>query len=201
MPNLFIISAPSGCGKTSLVKKLIDQIDGLSVAISHTTREPRPGEVDGVNYFFVSKEVFAEIEKDSGFIECANVFGNQYGSAKETVESLLQSGQDVILEIDWQGARQVKSSFTKTISIFILPPSIDSLRERLNNRNQDSKSTVDQRMQEAITEMEHFDEFKYLVINDDFDIALKDLSNIICSQRLLLQQQTEYHQDLIKQLI
>jgi len=201
MPNLFIISAPSGCGKTSLVKKLIDQIDGLSVAISHTTREPRPGEVDGVNYFFVSKEVFAEIEKDSGFIECANVFGNQYGSAKETVESLLQSGQDVILEIDWQGARQVKSSFTKTISIFILPPSIDSLRERLNNRNQDSKSTVDQRMQEAITEMEHFDEFKYLVINDDFDIALKDLSNIICSQRLLLQQQTECHQDLIKQLI
>jgi guanylate kinase len=201
MPNLFIISAPSGCGKTSLVKKLIDQIDGLSVAISHTTREPRPGEVDGVNYFFVSKEVFAEIEKDSGFIECANVFGNQYGSAKETVESLLQSGQDVILEIDWQGARQVKSNFTKTISIFILPPSIDSLRERLNNRNQDSKSTVDQRMQEAITEMEHFDEFKYLVINDDFDIALKDLSNIICSQRLLLQQQTECHQDLIKQLI
>lgn len=201
MPNLFIISAPSGCGKTSLVKKLIDQIDGLSVAISHTTREPRPGEVDGVNYFFVSKEMFAEIEKDSGFIECANVFGNQYGSAKETVESLLQSGQDVILEIDWQGARQVKSNFAKTISIFILPPSIGSLRERLNNRNQDSKSTVDQRMQEAITEMEHFDEFKYLVINDDFDIALKDLSNIICSQRLLLQQQTECHQDLIKQLI
>ena len=201
MANLFIISAPSGCGKTSLVKKLIDQIDDICVAISHTTREPRPGEVNGENYFFVSSDDFEKIKNNDGFIENAIVFGNQYGSAKKTVDGLLELNKDVILEIDWQGARQVRKLYSNAVSIFILPPSIKSLNDRLNKRNQDSKSTVQKRMQEAIGEMEHFNEFDYIVINDDFDIAFNDLSSIITSQRLLLGQQRDKHQNLIKSLI
>jgi len=200
MSNLFIISAPSGCGKTSLVKKLIEQNDRLSVSVSHTTRDIRPGEVDGVNYYFVSEQEFDNINKKDGFIESALVFGNYYGSAKHVVEGLLDSGKDVILEIDWQGARQARKHFMDAISIFILPPSIEALRDRLNKRDQDSKSIVENRMQEAVSEMEHFEEFQYLVINDDFDVAFSDLSNIIMSKRLLLQEQTQNHQDLIKQL-
>ncbi|HIL42031.1 MAG TPA: guanylate kinase [Gammaproteobacteria bacterium] len=201
MPNLFIISAPSGCGKTSLVKRLIEQIEDVSVAVSHTTRDPRPGEVDGVNYFFVSEDRFHQIINDDGFVEYANVYENLYGSAKSTINDLLEKNQDVILEIDWQGARQVRKAFKKAVSIFILPPSIRALRDRLNNRKQDSKSIVEARMNEAISEMEHFNEFDYLVINDDFDVALNDLTKIIHSQRLLLEQQTLHYEDLIKQLI
>jgi len=201
MANLFIIAAPSGCGKTSLVKALIEQVDNLCVSVSHTTRAARPGEVDGKNYFFVSKEAFDEINNNDGFIESAQVFDNYYGSAKQTVKDLLKQGQDVILEIDWQGAQQVKKSFKDAIGIFILPPSISALEERLTDRGQDDQSIIDRRMRDAVSEMQHFDEFDYLVINDDFNIALKDLNHIVYSQRLSLAQQTQQHQDLLKQLI
>jgi guanylate kinase len=201
MANLFIIAAPSGCGKTSLVKALIEKVDNLCVSVSHTTRAARPGEEHGKNYFFVSKEDFNEISNNDGFIESAQVFDNYYGSAKQTVKNLLEQDQDVILEIDWQGAQQVKQSFTEAISIFILPPSILALEKRLTNRGQDDQSVIDRRMQDAISEMQHFVEFDYLVINDDFNIALNDLTHIIYTQRLNLSQQTQRHQDLLKQLI
>ncbi|MBT3195024.1 MAG: guanylate kinase [Candidatus Ruthia sp.] len=201
MANLFIIAAPSGCGKTSLVKALIEKVDNLCVSVSHTTRAARPGEVHGKNYFFVSKEAFDEISSNDGFIESAQVFDNHYGSAKQTVKDLLQQGQDVILEIDWQGAQQVKKSFKDAIGIFILPPSISALKERLTDRGQDDQSIIDRRMQDAVSEMQHFDEFDYLVINDDFNIALNDLTHIVYTQRLGLAQQTQQHQDLLEQLI
>ena len=201
MANLFIVAAPSGCGKTSLVKALIAKTEGLCVSVSHTTRAARPGEVHGKNYFFVSKQEFDQIKKEDGFIESAQVFDNHYGSAKQTVRDLLESGTDVILEIDWQGARQVKKSFNDAIGIFILPPSEDTLRERLTDRGQDDKNIIDRRMQDAVSEMRHYDEFDYLVINDDFNLALTDLSTIIHSQRLLLSQQTEKYQSLLNSLI
>ena len=201
MANLFIVAAPSGCGKTSLVKALIAQTEGLCVSVSHTTRAARPGEVHGKNYFFVSKQEFDQIKKEDGFIESAQVFDNHYGSAKQTVRDLLESGTDVILEIDWQGARQVKKSFNDAIGIFILPPSEAALRERLTDRGQDDKSIIDRRMQDAVSEMRHYDEFDYLVINDDFNLALTDLSTIIHSQRFLLSQQTEKYQSLLNSLI
>ena len=201
MANLFIIAAPSGCGKTSLVKALIERVDSLCVSVSHTTRAQRPGEEHGKNYFFVSKEDFNEISNNDGFIESAQVFDNYYGSAKQTVKDLLKQGQDVILEIDWQGAQQVKQSFTDAVGIFILPPSISALEERLTDRGQDNQSIIDRRMKDAVSEMQHFDEFDYLVINDDFNIALNDLTHIIYTQRLSLAQQTQQQQDLLKQLI
>jgi len=201
MANLFIVAAPSGCGKTSLVKALIAQTEDLCVSVSHTTRASRPGEAHGKNYFFVSKQEFDQIKKEDGFIESAQVFDNHYGSAKQTVRDLLESGTDVILEIDWQGARQVKKSFNDAIGIFILPPSEAALRERLTDRGQDDKSIIDRRMQDAVSEMRHYDEFDYLVINDDFNLALTDLSIIIHSQRFLLSQQTEKYQSLLNSLI
>ncbi|HCJ97686.1 MAG TPA: guanylate kinase [Gammaproteobacteria bacterium] len=201
MANLFIIAAPSGCGKTSLVKALIEKVNNLCVSVSHTTRAQRPGEEHGKNYFFVSKEDFNEISNSNGFIESAQVFDNYYGSAKQTVKDLLKQGQDVILEIDWQGAQQVKQSFIDAIGIFILPPSISALEDRLTDRGQDDQSIIDRRMKDAVSEMQHFDEFDYLVINDDFNIALNDLTHIIYTQRLSLAQQTQQQQDLLKQLI
>lgn len=199
--SLFIVAAPSGCGKTSLVKALIKKTQNICVSISHTTRKPRVGEVHGKNYFFVSKEEFDQIDNDDGFIESAQVFDNYYGSAKQTVKDLLASGQDVILEIDWQGARQVKKAFPEVIGIFIIPPSIEILRERLTNRGQDDSTIVDRRMQDAVSEMRHYDEFEYLVVNYDFNIALDDLSSIIHSQHLSAQQQINQHQDLLKALV
>jgi len=201
MANLFIIAAPSGCGKTSLVKALIDKTNDLRVSISHTTRDARPGEIHGENYFFVSKAEFNQIKSSDGFIESAQVFDNYYGSAKQTVSDLLQNGTDVILEIDWQGARQVKKSFENAIGIFILPPSEQALRDRLTDRGQDNESIINRRMQDAVSEMKHYDEFDYLVINDDFEIALNDLSNIILSQRLSLSEQTNKHKQLLNSLI
>ncbi len=201
MSNLFVIAAPSGCGKTSLVKALIEQTKDLCVSISHTTRTARSGEEHGKNYFFVSKKEFDQINKNNGFIESAKVFDNYYGSAKQTVKDLLKSETDVILEIDWQGARQVKEVFTNAISIFILPPSKDALRKRLTNRGQDNQAIIDRRMQDAVSEMQHFSEFDYLVINDNFDKALEDLSIIVSSQRLSLEQQSNKNKGLLKQLI
>jgi len=200
MANLFIIAAPSGCGKTSLVKALIEKTQNLCVSVSHTTRVARPGEIHGKNYFFVGKDEFDAINDNDGFIESACVFDNYYGSAKQTVKDLLAADQDVILEIDWQGARQVEKSFPNIISIFIIPPSIEALRERLTGRGQDDAAIIERRMQDAVSEMQHYNEFDYLVINDDFETALDDLSNIIHSQRLDTEQQFSKHQTLLASL-
>ena len=201
MANLFVIAAPSGCGKTSLVKALCEQLNNIKVSVSHTTRPPRKGEVDGKNYFFVNKSEFNEIKNNANFLESAKVFDNYYGTAKQTVQQQLSDGIDVVLEIDWQGARQVKKHIPEALSIFILPPSKNTLRDRLTNRAQDNEAIINRRMQDAVSEMRHYNEFDYLVINDDFELALEQIKAIVVSQRMRLDNQSAQHQKLLKQLI
>lgn len=182
--NLYIISAPSGAGKTSLVKKLIATVENLIVSVSHTTRQSREGEIHGKDYFFVSVDDFRAMQNDNAFLESAQVFDNFYGTAKKTVETNLAQGDDVILEIDWQGAKQVRDLMPNSYSIFILPPSTQILRERLEGRGKDSVEIIDRRMQDAVAEMSHYGEFDYLVVNDDFNTALNELKSIIMANRL-----------------
>jgi len=208
MANLFIIAAPSGCGKTSLVKALIKNTKNLCVSVSHTTRPPRPDEVNGINYYFVSINEFEEMIKNNAFVEHATVFDNHYGSSTKLIREKLDEGIDVILEIDWQGARQVKENMPNAISIFILPPSNEALLGRLKQRAQDDEMTINKRMSDAQNQMQHFNELDYLVINDDFNSALNDLNLIICrpdktSERfnLSLSEQSKKHIKLLKKLI
>ena len=208
MANLFIISAPSGCGKTSLVEALIKKTKNLCVSVSHTTRPPRPDEANGINYYFVSIDEFEEMIKQNAFVEHAMVFDNHYGSSSQLIKEKLDEGVDVILEIDWQGARQVKNNMPNSTSIFILPPSKEVLLERLQQRAQDNDETINKRMSDAQNQMQHFNEFDYLIINDDFDSALNDLNLIICipdkaSERfsLSLSEQSKKHKKLLKKLI
>jgi len=208
MANLFIIAAPSGCGKTSLVEALIKKTKNLCVSVSHTTRPPRPDEVNGINYYFVSINEFEEMIKNNAFVEHATVFDNHYGSSTKLIREKLDEGVDVILEIDWQGARQVKENMPNAISIFILPPSNEALLGRLKQRAQDDDETINKRMSDAQNQMQHFNEFDYLVINDDFNSALNDLNLIICrpdkaSERfsLSLSEQSKKYIKLLKKLI
>jgi len=208
MANLFIIAAPSGCGKTSLVEALIKKTKNLCVSVSHTTRTPRPDEVNGINYYFVSINEFEEMIKNNAFVEHATVFDNHYGSSTKLIREKLDEGIDVILEIDWQGARQVKENMPNAISIFILPPSNEALLGRLQQRAQDNDETINKRMSDAQNQMQHFNEFDYLVINDDFNSALNDLNLIICrpdkaSERfsLSLSEQSKKYIKLLKKLI
>ena len=208
MANLFIIAAPSGCGKTSLVEALIKKTKNLCVSVSHTTRPPRPDEVNGINYYFVSINEFEEMIKNNAFVEHATVFDNHYGSSTKLISEKLNKGVDVILEIDWQGARQVKENMPNAISIFILPPSNEALLGRLKQRAQDNDETINKRMSDAQNQMQHFNEFDYLVINDDFNSALNDLNLIICrpgkaSERfsLSLSEQSKKYIKLLKKLI
>jgi len=177
--KLYIISAPSGAGKTSLVKALLDKDAGVSVSVSHTTRAMRPGEIDGVNYHFIDAATYDDMVRRGEFLEHADVFDHHYGTAASAVTQQLAGGQDVILEIDWQGARQVRLQMPDSISIFILPPSRAALRERLAGRGQDSEATIERRMRDAASEISHYDEYDYLVVNDDFETALAELANII----------------------
>jgi len=208
MANLFIISAPSGCGKTSLVEALIKKTKNLCVSVSHTTRPPRPDEVNGINYYFISIKEFEEMINNNAFVEHALVFGNHYGSSSKLIKEKLDEGVDVILEIDWQGARQVKKNIPNAISIFILPPSKEALLGRLQKRAQDNEQTIQKRMSDAQNQMKHFSEFDYLVINDDFNNALNDLNLIIrrpdkASERLSLSlsEQSKKYRKLLKKLI
>ena len=208
MANLFIIAAPSGCGKTSLVEALIKKTKNLCVSVSHTTRPPRPDEVNGINYYFISINEFEEMIKNNAFVEHATVFDNHYGSSSQLIKEKLDEGVDVILEIDWQGARQVKENMPNAISIFILPPSNEALLGRLKQRAQDNDETINKRMSDAQNQMQHFNEFDYLVINDDFNSALNDLNLIICrpdkaSERfsLSLSEQSKKYIKLLKKLI
>ena len=183
--SLYTVSAPSGAGKTSLVKALVERCPGLKVSVSHTTRPMRPTEVDGVNYYFVSEDTFAAMLEKAEFLEHARVFGNLYGTSAVWVEKQLHSGLDVILEIDWQGAQQVKRLLPQTRAIFILPPSREALQQRLSQRGQDDAITIESRMNAAVEEMSHYVESDFLVVNDDFGQALADLQAIVSSQRLL----------------
>ncbi|AFU99704.1 guanylate kinase [Simiduia agarivorans] len=199
--NLYTVSAPSGAGKTSLVQALVDSTPGIRVSVSHTTRAMRPGEVEGVNYHFVSQDTFMEMLGEAQFLEHARVFNNLYGTSKVWVEAQLAAGTDVILEIDWQGAQQVRKLFEDAIGLFILPPSRDALRARLTGRGQDSEDIIDGRMQEAINEMTHYVEADYLIINDDFDTALQEFRSLVISQRLTQLHQSSRHAQLLQELL
>lgn len=182
--TLYIVSAPSGAGKTSLVKALLQQLDGIAVSVSHTTRVARAGEQDGVDYHFTARDEFERLVEAGGFLEHARVFDNYYGTRRSTVVEQLEAGQDVILEIDWQGARQVRTAFPQAVGVFILPPDKQALKARLRGRGQDSEETVARRMRDAVSEISHYDEYEYLVINDDFDAALADLASLFHALRL-----------------
>ena len=177
--KLFIVSAPSGAGKSSLLKALLERQPQASLSISHTTRAMRPGEVNGQHYHFVDVETFKQLVEEGVFLEHAQVFDNFYGTSADALQAQLDEGKRVIVEIDWQGARQVKARFPEAISVFILPPSVEALRERLVGRGQDSDEIIDRRMRDAESEMSHQDEFDLKVINDDFDTALAELEAII----------------------
>lgn len=201
--TLYTISAPSGAGKTSLVNALVtDRLDPLlCVSVSHTTRAKRPGEIDGVNYHFITKDDFKTMQSRNAFLESAEVFGNLYGTSRDWVQTQLDIGVDVILEIDWQGAAQIRDRISSNKSIFILPPSLNCLRERLTSRAQDDEETIEKRMREAAAEISHYDEADYLVINDSFDSALLDLKAIIRASRLERAQQHMNNTALLQALL
>ena len=199
--TLYIISAASGAGKTSLVKALLERDNKILASVSHTTRAARPGEEHAKDYFFVDKRQFASMVEAGDFIEHAQVFDNFYGTAESEVRRMLAEGIDVILEIDWQGAQQVRKLFKEAVSIFIIPPSKQELKNRLQGRGQDSDAIIQRRMQDAVSEMSHYVEFDYLIVNDDFDLALEQLSQVICSQRLLITHQAHNLQPLLHDLL
>lgn len=199
--RLIVISAPSGAGKTSLVNALLERDERLTVSVSHTTRRKREEEVDGEDYFFVDQGTFDSIRDRGAFLEHAIVFGNAYGTAHETVVQTLAGGQDVVLEIDWQGAAQVRSKFPDAISVFVLPPSIEALLERLNGRGQDGPEEIDRRWRQAADDISHYDEFNYVVVNNDFDEALEKLAGIIDAERRGEKAQCESVTALVENLL
>jgi guanylate kinase len=199
--SLFVIASPSGGGKSSLIKAILEQLDNIEVSISHTTRERRAGEVDGEDYYFVDEEKFDQIKKNNSFIEHANVFGHQYGTSREQIERRLSLGTDVLLDIYWQGARQIKTHFANVVSIFILPPSVETLKQRLLKRQRDDSDTIAFRMEKAQHEIRHHDEFDYLIVNDNFDKALGEMLQIIKAVRLKSSFQALKNQTLLSKLL
>ncbi len=199
--KLFVVAAPSGAGKTSLVNALVKQLDGIGISVSYTTRTPRPGDENGVDYHFVSESAFQEMAANGGFLEHAKVFGHYYGTGSAWVTDQLQQGIDVILEIDWQGARQVSELYPDAVLIFILPPSKEALQERLKARNQDAPETIQARLAESKSEMRHFDEFDYLVVNDEFDHALADLIHLVKAERLRCEHRKKQLSGLLNDLL
>ncbi len=206
--NLFILTAPSGAGKSSLIKALLEKHqcsdahnNMMQVSVSHTTRKPRPGEVDGVHYHFVERGEFEGLIDQGEFFEWAEVFGNYYGTSKVVIEKTLREGVDVFLDIDWQGARQVKSQIPDTATVFVAPPSREELERRLNSRGQDSADVIAQRMDKAVSEISHYHEFDYIVVNDDFEAALAELDAIVMTRRLRKEKQIIRHQKLFDNLL
>ena len=198
--TLYIVSSPSGAGKSSLLSALLARFNDdqrMQLSISHTTRGMRPGEADGVHYHFVDKSEFqAQIDRGA-FFEWAEVFGNYYGTSRETIERCLDQGIDVFLDIDWQGARQIRDQLPEARSIFILPPSLPILEQRLHGRGQDSDEVIRHRMAQAVAEMSHYDEYDYLIVNDDFETSLQQLASIIRAERTRLAAQRLRHADLL----
>jgi guanylate kinase len=199
--TLYIISAPSGAGKTSLVKALLERLGGITVSVSHTTRAPRPDERDGVDYHFIGKDRFEALVAAGEFLEHARVFDNYYGTRRATLVERLEAGEDVILEIDWQGARQVFAAFPQAVKVFILPPSREALYRRLQGRGQDSEEVIRRRMNDAVSEMRHYDEYHYLLFNDDFETALAELAALFCAQRLRREPQCRRYATELKGLL
>jgi guanylate kinase len=200
--TLYIISAPSGAGKSSLLRALLETTgDSLALSVSHTTRSPRPGEVNGKDYHFVDVATFGEMVDSNEFFEHAQVFDNFYGTSRQGVIAQLQAGLDVILEIDWQGARLIREQMPDAVSIFILPPSREALQQRLQNRGQDDAAVIARRMRDAVSEMSHYDEYHYLVINDVFQTAVEGLAAILSSHRLRLPAQRQRHAGLLAALL
>ncbi|WP_076417481.1 guanylate kinase [Colwellia sp. UCD-KL20] len=201
--NLFILSAPSGAGKSSLIKALLEQDSTreMQVSVSHTTRNIRPGEENGQHYHFVSKIEFEKLIEEKAFYEYAEVFGNYYGTSEAAIDEQLAKGIDVLLDIDWQGAQQVRMKKPSVTTIFICPPSKDELEKRLQGRGQDSQEVIDERMAQAQSECSHYQEFDYIIVNDDFDQALVDLTTIVNNQRLKRSQQVITHQTLFDDLL
>ncbi len=199
--EIYVIAAPSGTGKTSLVKALTEQLDDLGPSVSHTTRAPRPGEEESIHYQFVDHDRFRRMIERGDFLEHAEVYGNYYGTSHQEVNAKLDQGTDVLLDIDWQGARQVKRHYPDAHTVFIIPPSREALLQRLQHRGQDSDEVIAKRMLKAIDEMSHHDEFDYLIINDVFDEALADLVNLVASRRLKTPRQGYAHRLLLKQLL
>ena len=200
--TLYIISAPSGAGKSSLISALLqDQPSDMQLSVSHTTRAPRPSEENGQHYHFVSQNEFKSLIENNNFVEWAEVFGNYYGTSKIVIEETLAQGIDVFLDIDWQGAQQVKKLMSHAIGVFILPPSKIELERRLTGRGQDSVDVIAGRMAQAVSEMSHYNEYEYLIVNDDFNTALTDLKTIIRSQRLTQTSQEHAHNDMLESLL
>lgn len=201
--TLYVIAAPSGTGKTSLVSALVQKMPEIKVSVSHTTRPQRPTEQNGVHYWFISADKFKEMIAQNVFLEHARVFGYDYyyGTSREWVEQQLQQGNDVILEIDWQGARQIRRQFPTAITIFIVPPSLKLLQQRLHARNQDKAEVIERRLAAAKDELSHFNEFDYIIVNDVFDDALADLQSIIRAQHLTKQKQALHYSELLKNLL
>ncbi len=198
--TLYTISAPSGAGKTTLVKALVESIDNIQVSVSHTTRQPREGEIEGINYHFVSKNQFLQMLQNNLFLEQAQVFDNYYGTSEKWLKAQLDKGIDVILEIDWQGAQKIRRLKPEMVSIFIIPPSKTALEKRLRQRSKDSEKVMTKRLRGAALEISHYTEYDYLVVNDDFSQALKDLQSIVQSQRLRRVVQATKFQGMLTEL-
>jgi guanylate kinase len=199
--TLYIISAPSGAGKTSLVKAMLGTMSSVVVSVSHTTRAKRDEEVEGREYHFIDEKTFDQMVANGDFLEHANVFGNKYGTSRQHLQEQLLQGSDVILEIDWQGARQIRQLMGDCKSIFVLPPTMQALCDRLIGRGQDTEDTIELRMNEATSEMTHYAEFDYIVINDDFDTAIAELASIFVSNRLLADVQQQRHSEKLAELL
>lgn len=201
--TLYIISAPSGAGKSSLIQAILkmQSNNALTVSISYTTREKRPGEKDGEHYYFIDHKTFEKMIAENAFLEYAEVYGQYYGTARKTIEKSLSAGIDVFLDIDWQGARQTKAAFPDAKSIFILPPSRDELKQRLHQRGQDSAEVIAKRMQKATSEMSHYNEYDYVIINDSFECTLRELNAILHAERLVVAKQEKKYHALIHQLL
>jgi guanylate kinase len=191
--TLFIVSAPSGAGKTTLVRALLERGAGLRLSVSYTTRAPRPGEIDGRDYHFVDAATFLAMNERGEFLESAHVHGNHYGTSRPWIEGQIAAGQDVLLEIDWQGAQQVRKVFPDCIGIFILPPSVEDLERRLTGRAQDSAQTIARRVGAAVTEMRHVSEFDYVIINNKLPEAIEDLQTVVRSVQLRYSSQVRRH--------
>ncbi len=199
--TLFIVSAPSGAGKTSLLKAVAAELDNFAISVSTTTRPQRQGEQDGVHYHFTDVTGFKQRIETGEFLEYAEVFGNYYGTSIKTVQEALDKGNDLVLEIDWQGAQQVRERLTDSVSIFILPPSRETLQSRLEGRGQDDAEVIANRMSKAIAEISHYSEYDYVVINDDFELAKQHLKAIITASQLRLEKQQIRQQKLIDDLL
>jgi guanylate kinase len=198
--NLFIVSAPSGAGKTSLVSALLRHNTQIALSVSYTTRAPRPGETDGVEYHYVTREKFMEMTQHGDFLESAEVYGNLYGTSQSWISQEIHKGRDILLEIDWQGAAQVRSKFPNSIGIFILPPSLSALESRLKGRNQDSAEIIAKRLQAAREDISHVAEFDYVIINDKLDEALQQLNAVVIAAGLRRNRQLTRQSELINQL-